>query len=80
LNGIGHPSEQVSAPRDITDAGDNLWCFIHVYETNNVTLYLGYSTLAAAEGQSEQRQTQGAKRGCKKPGEKPIKIHKDFGC
>jgi DNA invertase Pin-like site-specific DNA recombinase len=36
----------------------------------NAILYLRYSTAEQAEGQSEQRQTQGAERWCKEHGEK----------
>ncbi len=45
----------------------------------NAILYLRYSTPEQAEGQSEQRQTQGAERWCKEQGEKLVKIYKDLG-
>ena len=45
----------------------------------NAILYLRYSTAEQAEGQSEQRQTQGAERWCKEHGENLIKIYKDLG-
>ena len=45
----------------------------------NAILYLRYSTPEQAEGQSEQRQTQGAERWCKEHGEKLIKTYRDEG-
>jgi DNA invertase Pin-like site-specific DNA recombinase len=45
----------------------------------NAILYLRYSTPEQAEGQSEQRQTQGAERWCKEHDAKLVKIHKDLG-
>lgn len=45
----------------------------------NAILYLRYSTPEQAQGQSEQRQTQGAERWCKEQGEKLVNIYKDLG-
>ena len=45
----------------------------------NAILYLRYSTVEQADGQSEQRPTRGAERWCKEHGEKFIKIYKDLG-
>jgi DNA invertase Pin-like site-specific DNA recombinase len=45
----------------------------------NAILYLRYSTLEQAEGQSEQRQTERGEKWCKEHGEKLIKIYKDLG-
>ena len=45
----------------------------------NAILYLRYSTPEQAEGQSEQRQIQGAQRWCKEHGERLVKIYKDLG-
>ncbi len=45
----------------------------------NAILYLRYSTPEQVDGQSEQRQTQGAERWCRKHDEKLVKIQKDLG-
>lgn len=45
----------------------------------NAILYLRYSTPEQAEGQSEQRQTQGAERWCKEHNERLVKTYKDLG-
>lgn len=46
---------------------------------NGAVLYLRYSTPEQAEGQSEQRQTQGAQKWCKEHGEKLLRVYKDLG-
>ncbi len=45
----------------------------------NAILYLRYSTPEQADGQSEQRQIQGAQRWCKEHGERLVKTYKDLG-
>ena len=45
----------------------------------NAILYLRYSVPEKAEGQSEQRQTRGAKEWSKEHGDKLTKIYKDLG-
>ncbi len=46
---------------------------------NGAILYLRYSTVEQAEGQSEQRQTQSAERWCKDYQVKLVKTYKDLG-
>src|SRR5262245_13082319 len=46
---------------------------------NSAALYLRYSTLEQAEGQSEQRQIQGAERWCREHDGKLVKVYKDLG-
>jgi len=46
---------------------------------NSAALYVRYSTVEQAEGQSEQRQIQGAERSCREHDGKLVKVYKDLG-